>query len=431
MADLLLTSNAEHEGSETESVVAESLREQEIREETRERRRVGTWGQISSYVLGTTFLVAALMLVALRPPGHIDLVFLATSIALYALAFRIDFEIGPGSAVPTQLAFIPMVLGLPLSAVPLAVAAGLLAGGITDENACKCSLRERPFVLLYNAWYSFGPVLVLLALDPGPPTVANAHVYALALLAQFALEFVASTLHVGLGLGYPLRKHLPAVAWIYAFDSLLSPVGVAASLAAGHSALAIGLVAAPLGALALLARERGAQHDRWLALRDVYLQAATRARLDPLTGLRNRLAWDEAIEKVVEQDADARLGVLLLDVNHLKRANDSRGHAFGDRLLSEVATVFARAAHEATVVARLGGDELAALFLGDAVDECPVAAARLRIALSGVRTLDGFALSAAVGTAIREPGTSIDDAFAAADERLYAHKDEMRARRVS
>src|SRR5699024_3852519 len=86
---------------------------------------------------------------------------------------------------------------------------------------------------------------------------------------------------------------------------------------------------------------------RTAALRDELRAAADRAshaaRTDPLTGLGNRLAWDEALATAQERvDAGASVGVLTLDLDGLKPVNDEHGHDAGDDLLRRCAAVIRR-----------------------------------------------------------------------------------------
>jgi diguanylate cyclase (GGDEF)-like protein len=109
------------------------------------------------------------------------------------------------------------------------------------------------------------------------------------------------------------------------------------------------------------------------------------SRIDPLTGLANRRHFDEA--KEVEFRRARRLGlqlsVLLCDVDHFKRYNDTYGHAMGDECLKAVAGVirqtFARAGE---LPARVGGEEFAVLLPAADAAQAREAAERLRVALA-------------------------------------------------
>ena len=89
------------------------------------------------------------------------------------------------------------------------------------------------------------------------------------------------------------------------------------------------------------------------------------ARHDPLTGLPNRLHFQQRLERRLTTTGSA--AVLLMDVDRFKEVNDTLGHDVGDQLLREVGTRLETLAGDETVVARLGGDEFAVLLGGDDV----------------------------------------------------------------
>ncbi|MGN5894601.1 GGDEF domain-containing protein, partial [Staphylococcus simulans] len=83
-------------------------------------------------------------------------------------------------------------------------------------------------------------------------------------------------------------------------------------------------------------------------------RASSAARADALTGLPNRLAFNEALEKPVQIGERA---LLFLDLNDFKAINDSYGHAAGDHVINCVAQRISRVCPEVSVLARIAGDE--------------------------------------------------------------------------
>jgi ribonuclease P protein subunit RPR2 len=95
-------------------------------------------------------------------------------------------------------------------------------------------------------------------------------------------------------------------------------------------------------------------------------ESRAEARRDALTGLGNRLAFDEQLAEVVARAAGGRGGatLLLLDLDGFKEVNDTRGHAAGDEVLREVARVLARSIRPEDGAFRLGGDEFGIVVAG-------------------------------------------------------------------
>ena len=89
------------------------------------------------------------------------------------------------------------------------------------------------------------------------------------------------------------------------------------------------------------------------------------SRHDPLTGLPNRLDFQQRLERRLSATGSA--AVLLMDVDRFKEVNDTLGHDVGDQLLQQVGQRLRRLEHDETVVARLGGDEFAVLLEGDEI----------------------------------------------------------------
>jgi diguanylate cyclase (GGDEF)-like protein len=147
------------------------------------------------------------------------------------------------------------------------------------------------------------------------------------------------------------------------------------------------------------------------------------ARRDPLTGLANRLAWDEAVADAERRCAEGEpASVILIDLDDLKQANDELGHARGDELLRALATVVRSSVRGRDTVARLGGDEIGVLLPGADEAVCTDVVTRILAAIDGHAGVSGLPLSAAVGRATCEPGGTLSAAFDAADRGMYAGK---------
>jgi len=140
---------------------------------------------------------------------------------------------------------------------------------------------------------------------------------------------------------------------------------------------------------------------------------------DPLTGVLTRGAFDT---RVRQRGGTSRPAVLaLLDLDHFKTINDTRGHAAGDRVLSAFGALLRRRLRQSDVVARYGGEEFALLVEDAAVDEALALCERL---LADFTSSEGLTFSAGLSPL----GDSFDEAFARADAALYEAKREGRAR---
>ena len=117
-----------------------------------------------------------------------------------------------------------------------------------------------------------------------------------------------------------------------------------------------------------------------LELRENLEIATTEARIDDLTKLNNRRAFDELIEdKTVLADAsETKLCMLMLDIDHFKTFNDRWGHQIGDEVLKIVAGVLKRTVRDQDIVARYGGEEFAVLLPETATDDAHLVAENIR-----------------------------------------------------
>ena len=131
------------------------------------------------------------------------------------------------------------------------------------------------------------------------------------------------------------------MAWTYAVDLLLAPIGLTAVIASDGSRSAVLLASAPIGVLALLARDRAEHLEQAVAISEAFEAAVETARLDALTGIGNRRAWNEATARAAVQFAadplHSAVTVVMGDLDRLKTVNDAHGHEAGDELIKAAA----------------------------------------------------------------------------------------------
>jgi len=160
---------------------------------------------------------------------------------------------------------------------------------------------------------------------------------------------------------------------------------------------------------------------------------------DPLTGIRNRRAFDAALD--LEWDRARRtehsLGLLMIDIDRFKAINDTLGHVAGDQVIRDVGRALESAASLSTdVLARYGGEEFACLLPDTPLRNARLVGERMRARVealaiahpsnpSGVVTIS-VGVASLVPLAAAAPGTLIE----AADRALYAAKSEGRNRTI-
>lgn len=161
-------------------------------------------------------------------------------------------------------------------------------------------------------------------------------------------------------------------------------------------------------------------------------QLAYAARHDALSGLYNRIAFDDALEKAIKDAADVAFAVLYLDLDHFKALNDFAGHAAGDDALKAIASSVCELLPEKAFFARLGGDEFAILISDPDVEAVQKIAADAIEAIQAIElnhSVGGRRLGCSIGIAIvNDPSISASDALAQADDACYAAKSSGRNR---
>lgn len=162
--------------------------------------------------------------------------------------------------------------------------------------------------------------------------------------------------------------------------------------------------------------------------------AVNRARLtrsgvtDFLTGFHNRRYLNARLREELAraQRTAGAVGLLMIDVDHFKRINDSHGHLAGDAVLKEIARRIASQIRSSDTGARFGGDEFAVLLGGGRPGDLERLAARLTAAMSAapvpIAGADGAAVTLSIGGALAEPAPEERD-YRALAERLMAEAD--------
>lgn len=155
-----------------------------------------------------------------------------------------------------------------------------------------------------------------------------------------------------------------------------------------------------------------------------------RATHDAMTGLANRALFMDRLRALTHQYQrnPVPFGVLMADINGLKKVNDTLGHRAGDALIIEFSRRLAKSARSTDLVARLGGDEFAVLLAPlDYKAGLRVVEDRVMAALAGNMEFDGrdLPISGSIGVALcPTDGQDMRELTDLADARMYRHKRE-------
>jgi diguanylate cyclase (GGDEF)-like protein len=166
----------------------------------------------------------------------------------------------------------------------------------------------------------------------------------------------------------------------------------------------------------------------------LFKQVQNQAMTDSLTSLYNHGAFKERLDreiKLAERNGD-RVSLILLDLDHLKRINDTYGHRAGDECLIHVSEVMRQTVREVDICARYGGEEFVIILPQCSREDAKTVAERLReaISISPVKSLgqrDQVTASVGVST-YPAPAKTADELIEMADRAMYLAKAAGRNR---
>lgn len=341
--------------------------------------------------------------------------FLAAALVLARVNIQTDY----GTFYPASVPIVGAALGVlpPQGVVVLAAAVAV---------ALSLRLRRPRLRILFNTanWTLSGLAASLLyrQVHPGWRAPLAGPVALLALLLALLVQYLINVLAIAL-----LRRlEGQRTGWWAAVTSeglaAFSLRLFAVVLAAGYPTAGPWLLAPAV--LFLFAITDAVQ---FYFRRDLLIRSA---RTDGLTGVRNRLAWEQR-KRELEASPPGPVVLVLVDLDGLKGLNDTAGHLEGDQAIRDLAGALVTAAGSVDRVFRLGGDEFLVLLPGEAPDG--EAVRRVRAALADFRQRwqpagHGVRVAASAGfAAVPADGTSISDLLRLADERMYQAKREPRA----
>lgn len=154
------------------------------------------------------------------------------------------------------------------------------------------------------------------------------------------------------------------------------------------------------------------------------------ATTDPLTGLANRRAFTEVVTGILARSkrSGAPLALILADLDHFKRINDTFGHDTGDRVLREVAQVMKTLCRQGDLSARWGGEEFVILLPDTPASGAVHFAERLRQQIATLEIAPGQPITLSQGVTLHQTTDRLDDLLKRADAALYRAKEQGRDR---
>ena len=161
---------------------------------------------------------------------------------------------------------------------------------------------------------------------------------------------------------------------------------------------------------------------------DFHSEMSTLVRTDPLTGLPSKLRFDQALEFAIEDCGrnSLPLSLLMMDMDGLKKINDTHGHLFGAHAIGETGKVIARVLGRTGQACRFGGDEFSAFLPGFDIEAATALAEKIRLAVetAGLEK-DGISLKPTISIGVAsypDTGEKILELVASADGALYRAK---------
>lgn len=176
-------------------------------------------------------------------------------------------------------------------------------------------------------------------------------------------------------------------------------------------------------------------HHMSLAVKTKYLQ--TRAVMDGLTHLYSRSHFNAQLQAAIElaQRTQEPFALVLADIDHFKKVNDTYGHTTGDVVLTRVASRIRGVLRKYDSAYRYGGEELAVLLPRTRLPQAAATAERLRAAIEKKRFRgaggDLIRVTVSIGVAQFERGDGAESVVNRADQRLYRAKRQGRNRVVA
>lgn len=173
--------------------------------------------------------------------------------------------------------------------------------------------------------------------------------------------------------------------------------------------------------------------QQYEALRQQIEQLSEQAYVDVLTGVWNRRYFDNKFPNLLKRAAqlDKSMALLMIDIDHFKKVNDTYGHVSGDVVLHEVAQVFQQGVRGHDEVCRFGGEEFAVILYDVPKDVAVQVAERMRAKVASLEIAvndQTIHVTVSIGLTFNSVHPNGEDLVKAADLQLYAAKQAGRNR---
>ena len=177
------------------------------------------------------------------------------------------------------------------------------------------------------------------------------------------------------------------------------------------------------------------------ALRDTQERADAMSELatkDALTGIRNKTSYDQEVKKLewkMGGDENLQFAIAMIDLNYLKRLNDTFGHDKGNIAIKKLCYIVCHI-FEHSPVFRIGGDEFVVILLGEDFERrdtlCSIFNSKLEEIKENTDLEPWEKVSASIGIAVYDKSidSNVDNVFKRADKEMYQRKKEMKANRT-
>ena len=311
----------------------------------------------------------------------------------------------------------------------------LLAGGLAPALIAQSAASVVQDLASGKPWWrirfnlgqyalSMASALIVMRWLSVAPLLGSSHPFSSAdlpgMMAGAGAFFLVNTGVVGVAVslyqGVPIRRYFRNDAGFVAVTGgvmlLLAPIVIAVT---SYSVLLVPLCLAPVAAI---------YNATWQSARNEHA-----ARHDPLTGLPNRAAFNDALTQAIKHER-RRSSVMLIDLNRFKDVNDTLGHRYGDLLLQQVAERFRAALGANDLIARLGGDEFGVLTTGTGRAESGHVAERLAQSLRQPFELEQMVVDTQASVGIAQfplHGAAVETLMQKADVAMYRAKEARTA----